>query len=224
MRLTGGDGYLLDIRQLNRNYFHTKDWQNVSYKGKKLFKYPSDLITYQEIIFDTKPEIIIETGTCRGASPLFFYDTMVANGIKKPLVITIDTKIYPNRDKCGGNIQYLKGSSLDVKILSFIEKTLNNKSVMVSLDSDHIRDHVFAELNAYSKFVTSGNYLVVEDTFLGEYGVFTNTAEERFRPDTGKTPKDAVEDFLKINNKFTIDKSRNKILSMNPNGYLKRND
>lgn len=213
----------MNQRELNREYFYTYEWQNVTYKGLALYKYPADLLTYQQIIYENKPNVIIETGTCKGGSALFFYDTMVSCGIENPLVITCDIRrSEPKKLQDVPGIVYIKGSSLENGTLKTIKYYLKNKKVMVSLDSDHIKDHVLAELNIYNNFVTKDQYIVVEDTFLGEYGVFETEAEERFRPDKGQTPKDAVNIFLKNNKEFIIDKTRNKIISMNPNGYLKK--
>jgi cephalosporin hydroxylase len=209
-------------RDMNRSYFYTEEWKNVYYNGINIFKYPSDIITYREIIFDTKPEVIIETGTCKGTSSLMLYDAMVSAGVENPLVVTVDIREHPGKTPRIPGIISLIGSSLNHSIVQKIERYTKDKSVMVSLDSDHTKEHVLAEINIYNKFVTPGNYLIVEDTFLGEYGVFTSAPEKRFRPDTGGTPKDAVEEFLKGSTNFVIDKTRNKFISMNPNGALKR--
>lgn len=210
-----------DKREINREYFYTYEWKNIKYKGVPLYKYPSDLVTYQEIIFDTKPNVIIETGTCMGSSATFFLDTMIACKIENPKVISIERLPYIREAPDTLGITFLVGSSLEPNIFNTVQSLINKTDkIMVSLDSDHIEDHVLKELNLYSNLVSEGCYLVVEDTFLGEYGVFTTDDESRFRPDTGKTPKDAVDRFLFTNKNFVIDTNRNKLISMNPNGYL----
>jgi len=208
----------------NVNYFYLREWQQkITYKGIPLFKYPADIITYQQIIYDTKPDVIVETGTCRGSSSLFFYDTMLLSGVKNPIVITSDINRRLFQAPQTNNIHCIIGSSLDRNTLNKIRSLINkDKSVMVSLDSDHTRNHVYQEMMAYHEFVTIGNYMVVEDTFLGAYGPFTQKSEERFQENTGKTPKHALEDFLKENNDFIVDKDRNKYFSMNPDGFLKK--
>lgn len=213
----------MDRRQVNNYYFHSYEWRDaITYKGIQLFKYPADMVTYQQIIYDTRPEVIIECGTARGASALFLLDSMKSVDISSPLVITIDpnSKVYQLGNIKG--ILKITGSSLDTEVIKQVEDNIKDKSVMVSLDSDHIRDHVFQELNIYNNYVSIGNYLVVEDTFLGTFGPFTKSAERRFQEDTGKTPRHAMEDFLLKNNDFIVDTKRNKEITMNPNGWLKR--
>lgn len=211
----------MNQRELNREYFYSYEWKDITYKGHYLYKYPADLVTYQQIIAEVKPDVIIETGTCTGASALFMRDCMELVGLN-PQVVTCDIKSGRRTVPNTPGIKFIIGSSLEAQTVNQIKSFLENRKVMVSLDSDHVMNHVYQELNVYSKLVSVGQYIVVEDTFLGEYGVFTTEAEERFRPDTGKTPKDAVDLFIQSNKEFEIDKSRNKVISMNPNGYLKR--
>ena len=85
---------------------------------------------------------------------------------------------------------------------------------MVILDSDHGKDHVLNELRTYSPFVTKGSYLIVEDTNINGHPVLH---------DFGPGPMEAVEDFLKENQNFTVDKSKEKFyLTFNPKGYLRK--
>lgn len=212
----------MKLREINRDYFYSEEWKTLTYYGYPLYKYPADLVTYQQIIAEVKPEVIIETGTCTGASALFFRHCLNLAEIDNSLVITCDIKTGRRMVKDTPGIEFIVGSSIADSTVQRILSLINNRRVMVSLDSDHVMNHVLAELSIYKNIVSPGQYIVVEDTFLGEYGVFTSVAEERFRPDTGKTPKDAVDEFMKNNKDFILDKKRNKIISMNPNGYLKR--
>jgi cephalosporin hydroxylase len=89
-----------------------------------------------------------------------------------------------------------------------------NEKVMVVLDSDHSKDHVFKELNIYSKLVTKGNYLIVEDTNVDHFGLWTGQT---------KGPGEAVREFLQTTNEFVPDKGREKfLLTFNPGGYLRK--
>lgn len=208
----------MDLKLIHHEYFHTREWQKITYKGYPLYKFPADIVTYQQLIHDVKPEIIIETGTCEGGSSLYFYDTMILCGIKDPLVITVDIKdinVTPEHP----NIIKLLGSCLDEDIIKYIETNIKDKKVLVSLDSDHSKNHVYNELNIYNKFVSLNSYIVVEDTFLGHYG---SPGNPRFTQEAEGTPKDAVDLFLKENNNFYIDTTYNKVISMNPNGYLRK--
>jgi cephalosporin hydroxylase len=46
-------------------------WGNMYWQGTLVLKCPLDLWIYQEIICETKPEVVIETGTFQGGSALF---------------------------------------------------------------------------------------------------------------------------------------------------------
>src|ERR1700677_3924698 len=111
---------------------------------------------------ETLPDVVIETGTWHGGSALFL--AMVCDAIGHGRVITIDVDPgdpLPEHDR----ITYLRGSSTDPDMLTRVrELTGQATSVMVILDSDHDREHVLAELNAYGDIVTVGGYLIVEDT------------------------------------------------------------
>ena len=127
-------------------------------------------------------------------------------------VVSIDIVDKPNRPK-HKRIKYLKGSSVSPEILLKIEEiSKGKKKIMVILDSNHENSHVLKELQEYSKFVSKGSYLIVEDTNINGHPV---------RSDFGPGPWEALEEFLKGNDSFIIDSSREKFfLSFNPKGFL----
>jgi cephalosporin hydroxylase len=118
-------------------------------------------------------------------------------------------------------LTYVTGSSTDPKIVEQMhaiarEATASGGSVMVILDSDHSRDHVLAELRAYHDIVTPGSYLVVEDTNVNGHPV---------HPDHGPGPMEAVEEFMRDNRDFQIDKRCERFLvTFNPSGFLRKRD
>jgi cephalosporin hydroxylase len=128
--------------------------------------------------------------------------------------MTIDIQDTQNRP-VHPRIRYLIGSSVDEAILTRVgEEAAQSKNVMVVLDSDHRKAHVLKELEAYSAFVTKGSYLIVEDTNLNGHPVHR---------DYGPGPMEAVEEFLRTNPNFVVDKTREKFrLTFNPRGYLRR--
>jgi cephalosporin hydroxylase len=187
-------------------------WLDTRWLGVPVAKIPLDLWVYQEILFETKPDLIIECGTAKGGSAYYLACLMDLMG--KGRIITIDLITLADRPN-HPRITYLTGSSISEKIVEEVKKhVVPGQSVMVILDSDHSALHVHAELQIYSKFVTKGAYLVVEDCNLNGHPVW---------PTHGPGPMEAVEKFLKETNQFQVDKSREKFLvSFNPNGYLKR--
>jgi cephalosporin hydroxylase len=186
--------------------------KNTFFLGIITFKCPLDLWIYQEIIFDLKPDIIIECGTAAGGSALFL--ALICDSLKKGKIITIDIEEKDNRPK-HKRITYLSGSSTSKEIVEKVQSFIGSKDeIVVILDSDHHKDHVLRELEIYSKFVTKGSYIIVEDTNISGHPV---------RPKFGPGPMEAVKEFLKDNKDFIIDKSREKFfLTFNPNGYLKK--
>lgn len=131
----------------------------VKWRGIRVVKLPQDLILYAQTIWENKPDIIIETGTCFGGSALFFADMLEING--KGTVLTIDRHdrgIPPHP-----RVKYFLGRSDDPAILAEIEKLIEGKSVMASLDSLHTAACIKMEVEIYSKFITPGQFLVVED-------------------------------------------------------------
>lgn len=202
------------VNEFHKIYYNNKDrtWLNTFWLGIPTQKYPSDLWIYQEIIFETKPDIIIECGTLYGGSALFM--ASICDLLNRGRVITIDIENYHNRP-VHQRITYLIGSSTSDKIVGEIRRLIRgDEKIMVVLDSDHHKEHVLNELRIYSQFVTVGNYLIVEDTNINGHPVL---------PSFGPGPQEAVEEFLKENDNFVVDRSKEKFyLTANPNGFLLR--
>ena len=189
-------------------FYYDHSRHHASWLGNKVLKCPLDLWIYQEIIAEMKPDIIIESGTLFGGTTLYL--AMICDMINHGEVISID--ITKKKVPIHSRITYLFGSSVSDEIVEEVSKRISGKSVMVILDSDHTKAHVLKELEIYSKLVTDRNYLIVEDTNLNGHPVY---------PDFGEGPMEAVIEFLRENNNFTIDIDREKFyMTFNPNGYL----
>lgn len=199
---------------------------NFSWMGRPVIQLPQDMMAMQEIIWDVKPQLIIETGIAHGGS-LVFYASMLEllGGNRSVLGIDIDIRFH-NRSAIMAHpmykrIEMLEGSSIDKGIVAQVAQFAHGKSpVMVVLDSNHSHDHVLSELKAYAPLVTRGSYLVVFDTLVEDM------PEDMFsdRPwGKGNNPKTAVWEFLKSNDRFEVDKEiENKLLiTVAPDGYLK---
>ncbi|MBG9588632.1 CmcI family methyltransferase [Cytobacillus firmus] len=201
------------IQSFHKHYYDSFIWKDTSWLGIKSQKCPLDLWTIQEIIFETKPDWIIECGTNAGGSSLFY--ATICDSIRKGNVITIDINDLGKAKPKHPRITYLIGSSTSSEIENKIrEKIKTEHSVMVILDSDHSKKNVLNELKIYQSFVTKNNYLIVEDTNINGNPVF---------PEFGEGPMEALEEFLSKNDKFIIDRNREKFfLTFNPKGYLKK--
>jgi cephalosporin hydroxylase len=180
--------------------------------GIQTLKYPTDLWAYQEIISETLPDVIIETGTWHGGSALFFATVCDALGYGR--VITVDTdpgEPLPDHSR----ITYIRGSSVEPALLSTIrEQTAGAQRVMVILDADHSYAHVLKELDAYADLVTVGSYLIVEDTNVNGHPVLS---------EHGPGPGEAVCEFLLRDPRYAVDGLRERLLiTANPGGFLRR--
>lgn len=199
---------------------------NFTWLGQPIIQFPQDIISIQEIIWDVKPDLIIETGIAHGGS-LIFYASMLEllGGNGQVLGIDIDIREYNKveieKHPMFKRIKMIEGSSIDGGIVSQVyDFVKGKKQVLVVLDSNHTHEHVLRELQLYSPLVSKGSYLVVFDTVIEDM-------PEDFFPDRpwgkGNNPKTAVREFLKINDRFVIDKEiENKLLiTVAPDGYLK---
>jgi len=213
-----------------RHYTYHFEWL-----GRPIIQYPQDIVQYQEIVWQTKPDLIIETGIAHGgslmlsASMLALLDLSIPPPtIKKRMVLGIDIDIRKHNKEAiethflSDRIKMIEGSSVDDNIAKQVKEYAKDfKSIMLSLDSNHTHDHVLQELNLYAPLVTKGNYCIVFDTSIED-------APENSFPNRpwgkGNNPKTAVWEFLKTHDEFVIDKDiPNKLLiTVAPDGYLRR--
>jgi cephalosporin hydroxylase len=198
-----------------RYYFTnaTQTWKETRWLGNRLLKNPMDLWIYQEILAELRPALVVETGTYLGGSALYFASIM--DLLDTGRVLTIDVNPRPNRP-VHPRIEYMSGSSTAPETIDAVANAVAAAEgpVMVVLDSAHDRDHVFGELEGYYRFVSSGSYLIVEDTAHNGHPV---------APFAGPGPWEAVHDFLPLHPEFSPDLSRQKFMhTWNPEGYLLR--
>lgn len=184
-----------------------------TWRGVKLWKNPLDLITYAEIAWEVRPDIVIETGTHEGGSALWWVDVLRRH-TDVPYVLTIDIEEPPAGTLLAPHVGYITGlSSTHLEVLEDVQHIIKRdlfKRVLVNLDSDHSYEHVSAELEVYSQFVTPGSYMIVED------GV-----DDWRRKRRGAHA--ACLDFLKRHPEFEADKSReSRGLTNCPDGFLRR--
>ena len=215
---------------------------NFAWQGRPIIQYPQDMVAMQELIWNIRPDLIIETGIAHGGS-LIFSASMLAMldvndaiergekldpAISKRKVLGIDIDIREHNrvaieaHPMSSRIQMIQGSSVDPEVIAQVHAVAANYSrVLVMLDSNHTHAHVLAELEAYASLTSVGSYCVVFDT------IVQDLSAEMF-PDRswgpGDNPKTAVWEYLKSNQKFKIDKSipQKLLITVAPDGYLKR--
>lgn len=209
-----------------KNTIRTKYSYNFSWMGRPIIQYPQDLIAMQEIIWNVKPDLIIETGIAHGGSLIFYASLLeLLGGEGKVIGIDIDIREH-NRFEIEKHpmfkrITMIEGSSVDERVVEKVRKYAElKKKVLVTLDSLHTHNHVFRELEAYSPLVTRGSYCIVFDTIIEDL-----PDEFNINRPWGKknNPKTAVWEFLKKNNRFVIDKEieTKLLITVAPDGFLK---
>jgi cephalosporin hydroxylase len=221
----------------NRKYSYHFDWL-----GRPIIQYPQDIMAMQELIWQIKPDLIIETGIAHGGSLIFsasmlalldMCDAIQSGGTFDPnaskrVVLGLDIDIRNHNrlaieaHPMASRIRMIQGSSIAPEVVSQVHEFANGfKRVLVCLDSNHTHEHVLAELEAYAPLTSVDSYCVVFDT------VVENMPADMF-PDRpwgpGNSPKTAVWEYLKNHSEFEIDKSvQNKLLiTVAPDGYLRR--
>lgn len=205
------------------NWIHQTTWL-----GEPSLQLPQDMFAFQEIIFQTKPQYIVELGTAWGGSLLFYSTLMESIGGKG--IIGVDIYIPEDlKQRVGAfgrlseRIQWVNGSSVEEETFNKVKSIIGDeKRVMVVVDTFHTHEHVLKELRLYSRLVGEGCYMVCCDTHVEN---IPEIVENRPRPwGKGNNPMTALDEFLRENDSFQTDKQlENKLLlSLHPRGYLKR--
>jgi len=228
------------VERFHRLFYNSPStWQDSRWLGVLTFQNPNDVWIHQEIITEIKPDFIIETGTALGGSALLW--AMVLEQVNpRGKVITIDihdqaqvarlstenappevvaraaneVRMLQSMPIWKSRVEFVKGSSTDPAIVAELRRRTKGHKVLVILDSDHRKQHVVNELNAYAPMVNPGSYVIVQDTNVNGHPV---------RKDYGPGPMEAIEEFLATNKEFESDRLRERLLfTMHPKGYLKR--
>lgn len=213
-RTPSGRGRERVVRRFHRLYYLTsrRTWRNTFFLGVPVAKCPLDLWVYQELVHEVRPDLIVETGTAHGGSAL--YMATLCDLVGRGRVVSVDVVARENLPE-HPRVSYVVGSSVKPETFARVKSHVRpGETVLVVLDSDHTREHVLAELRLYGELVTSGSYLIVEDTNIHGRPVLRSH---------GPGPAEAVEEFLARDPRFRVDESREKFyMTFNPGGYLKR--
>jgi cephalosporin hydroxylase len=215
---------------------------NFYWLGRPIIQYPQDIVAMQELVWTTRPDVIVETGIAHGGSLVLSASLLAMLDIcdaidggelldpEKPkrFVVGVDIDIRPHNRAAidahpmSNRIRTIQGSSIDSDIVAQVKSIVGDaKRVMVCLDSNHTHDHVLAELKAYADMVTPGCYCIVFDTVIEDLPAELS-ADRHWGP--GDNPKTAVHKWLPHNPHFEIDTQIDAklLISVAPDGYLKR--
>jgi cephalosporin hydroxylase len=177
-----------------------------SWFGRPIIQLPEDMIRAQEAIYRVKPDAIVETGIAHGGSLIFY--ASLCKAIGKGRVVGIDIEIRPhNREAIESHelfeyITLIEGSSTDPDVVRHVYEAVGDAgSVLVMLDSNHTKEHVLAELEAYAPLVSPGSYIVAADGIMAQVAGASRTAADW----TWNNPKEAAEEFVASHEGFQIE-------------------
>jgi cephalosporin hydroxylase len=235
-----------DMRDLSRLWLRDtlkhRYTYNFSWLGRPIIQYPQDIVAMQELVWQVRPELIVETGIAHGGSLIMSASMLAlleycdaaesrqvldpARPRRKVLGIDIDIRLHNRRaieaHPMADRIEMIQGSSVAPHVVARVrERAAGATPVLVYLDSNHTHEHVLAELEAYAGLVTPGSYCVVYDTVIEDMpaGSFPE------RPwGKGDNPKTAIREYLKMHPEFEVDKQIDYklLISVAPDGYLRR--
>jgi len=215
---------------------------NFRWLGRPIIQVPQDIVAIQEIIWETKPDLVIETGIAHGGSLVLSASMLalldLADAVRKGIlfdprstgrkVIGVDIEIRPHNRTAienhpfSGRIQMIEGSSIAPDVIEKVRSASKGfKRIMVCLDSNHTHDHVLAELQAYGPMVSVGNYCVVFDTGIED---LEKNHLSGWKWGKGDNPKTAVKAFLRTHPEFTMDRTMDTklLITSASEGFLKR--
>lgn len=192
--------------------------------GVPIIQFAEDLLMMQELIWRLRPDVIVETGIAHGGSAIFHASMLELMG--KGRVIAVDIEIRPQnrlaieRHPMASRVELLEGSSVDPQTVAEVRRRIRpSDRVLVILDSNHTRDHVTSEMEAYGPLVEPGSYMVVMDgaqAFMGDI--------PRGRPEWAQdNPLSALRAFVERNRGWEIDDHYTRLeITSNPSGFLRR--
>lgn len=205
------------VNRVHRLYYKSHAWAYNRFLGIRVKQLPSDVWTYQHLLWQDQPAFVLQTGICDGGSLLFFarmLDMMDADPAVP--VIGVDVRLTKEAQTVSHpRIHMVVGDAVASNTLAAVERLLPSGPGMVSLDSDHSYEHVRRELQLYSEYVGVGQHLVVEDT---------NVNGNPVSYDHGPGPMEAVDEFLVEDRRFEREDAlwQGNLFSFHQFGWLKR--
>lgn len=193
--------------------------------GVPVIQVPADIVATQEVIWNCRPQVIIETGIARGGSLILYSSILELIGEGTVIGVDIDIRAH-NRRTIEGHplskrISMIEGSSVDATVIADVRNRIEGlERVMVLLDSNHTHEHVLSELRAYGPMVSPGQYLIVMDTIVEHIAPQTH----RPRPwGPGNNPATSVAEYLSETDRFVVDEELNGklLISSSRGGYLR---
>ena len=218
------------FNEISRQFLEISNRHNYAYRwnwfGLPIIQMPEDILILQEIIFETRPNFIIQSGVSWGGSVALA--ASILSLISDGKVIGLDTRLPTNIQESFNKLPFcdsvilIEGSSTDTMIFKKVSEIIGDESrVLIVLDSLHTHDHVFKELNLWTPLLKPGDYAIVSSTRIETMPKHPH----RERPwSVGNNPGTALAEFIELNPDFTLDNPYNSkvTLTYHPGGYLLR--
>jgi len=207
LSMASDEGFMAASRAWLRCSWDAKYVYSFSWMGRPVIQLPEDMLRLQEVIFATKPDLLIETGIAHGGSLIFYASLFTAMG--RGRVLGIDIEIRPhNRTAIEahpmfGLIDMIEGSSVAADTISAAREHIrpDDGTVMVVLDANHTKDHVLAELEAYGPMVTPGSWIVACDGIMSEVAGGPRTGDDW----AWNNPTEAAREFCAAHPDFVLE-------------------
>lgn len=187
----------------------TKYVYSFAWMGRPIIQLPEDMLRIQEVIYDLKPDVVVETGVAHGGSLIFYATLFKAMGKGRTIGVDIEIREH-NRQAIESHelfeyISLVEGSSTDAAIVDQVKSQIGaDETVLVILDSNHSKSHVMGELEAYGPMVTAGSYIVACDGIMGEI-----VGAPRTEDDWGdNNPTQAAIEFVATHPEFRIEEPK----------------
>ena len=189
-----------------------KGHHKVHYRGILAQRSPFDYVTYQMILHEVAPDLVIEIGTNFGGGALYLADLMETFG--KGIVHTVDIT-----DNCTDIVK--SHPRIETFHKGFVDYDLSMASsyenILVIEDASHMYEDSIAIMEKFAPLVSVGSYLIVEDGVVDKLGV-----SKAFHGG----PCKAIREFMPIHPEFIVDRKWcdffGKNSTNNVNGFLKK--
>jgi len=218
------EGFALLSDLWSRSGWQFRSFHDVSWLGVPILQLPQDMVMMQELIWKTRPDVIVETGVHLGGSAVFYASMLelIGNGqvVSIDLTIPRTTRATLAAHPMGRRITLIEGSSVDESVAAQVRALIDPQArVLVALDSDHSRAHVRRELEVYAPLVKTAGYVVVFD---GNMELLADAPGGRPEWLTDN-PATAMREFLAEHPDFESDGYMNRLGATHcPAGFLRR--
>lgn len=190
--------------------YHPAVIQGSTWFGVPAMKSPLDAWIYQEILYEVRPQVVVELGNAIGGGALYLaslLDLLGDNG----QVVCVDYAHGEFR-AAHDRIVTVSGDTRSPEVLARVRELCAGRRTLVIHDADHRAERVLEDLRNYAPLVSPGSYMIVED---GIADLLPNGLPSG--------PLAAVAQFLEEAPELEVDRSRERFgVTYNPLGYLRR--